>query len=177
MNEQIPSSSNPEAEKIAQRLSQVAEQTHVNAQFAAELEERLRNTRLQKRNRFATAFRQLPPTFGWVALMVLLGVALSWSIKTLVPPPQLGGATTPDGFDCPVTQPNGSLPPGTQSSETTGVSDPNLFGNGELWTILWPDGKVYMLSSNQRTDGSFETNWPWYRGVEGQLTIEGRRLD
>jgi hypothetical protein len=36
---------------------------------------------------------------------------------------------------------------------------------------------VYLLSSDQRTNGSFATYWPWYRGVDGQLTIEGRRLD
>ena len=177
MNEQIPNTSNPEDEKIAQKLNRVAEQTYANAHFAAELEEKLRNARPAKTGWFATTFRQVSPSLRWAALMILLAVALSWSIRTLIPAPQLGGATTPNGFVCPVTQPNGNLPPGTQQSETAGVSDPNLFGNGELWTVLWPGGKVYMLSNNQRTDGSFETNWPWYQGVDGQLTIDGRRLD
>ncbi|HEX6034158.1 MAG TPA: hypothetical protein VFY83_06965, partial [Anaerolineales bacterium] len=168
---------NPEDEKIARKLSQASEQTHANPQFAAELEEKIRNARASKTGWFGSGFSQLSPAMRWAALMLLLGLVLSWSIKSLIPAPQLGGATTPGGFVCPVTQPNGSLPPGTQPSETGGVADPNLFGNGELWTVLQPGGKVYMLSSNQRADGSFETNWPWYRSVEGQLTVEGRRLD
>jgi len=175
MNDNLPNGIHPEDEKIAQRLSHVAEQTHANAQFAAQLEERLRNTRQPKMSRFVVAFKRVGPALGWVALMILLGVSLNWSIKTVLPGPQPGGISTPNGFVCPVTQPNGSLPPGTQPSETT--NDPNLFGSGELWTILWPNGKVYMLTSNQRADGLFETGWPWYRGVDGQLTIEGHRLD
>jgi len=74
---------------------------------------------------------------------------------------------------CPVTVPNGSTPPGEQPS-------PDHHGNGQLWTGLWPDGKVIFEPGGPGTiyaDGSLGMKWWWWRGVEGQLAIEGRRLD
>ena len=38
--------------------------------------------------------------------------------------------------------------------------------------IFARDGPGFILS-----DGSLAMKWPWWRGVSGQLTIEGRRLD
>jgi LysM repeat protein len=175
MNDKFTNDLNEEDEKISQKLNQVAEQTTVNSHFAAELEEKLRSAHQPKAGWLAATFNQVSPVFRWVALMILLGLVLSWSIKSLIPAPQPSGESTPNGFVCPVTQPNGSLPPGTQPSETT--NDPNLLGNGELWTHLRPSGKVYVFPEDQRTDGSFETNWTWYLGTDGQLTIEGHRLD
>jgi sensor c-di-GMP phosphodiesterase-like protein len=72
------------AEQIAQKINQVAEQTHVNSQFAAELEERLRSAHTPKTSWLASSFKQVSPALRWVALMVLLGLALSLSIKTLI---------------------------------------------------------------------------------------------
>ncbi len=43
--------------------------------------------------------------------------------------------------------------------------------------MLKPDGQIYLSPFNQRANGSFETDWPWYRGIDGELTIEGHRLD
>jgi len=95
-------------EKIAQKLNQVAEQTRANSQFAAELEERLRDAHRPKSTWwFATAFRQISPTVRWVALMVLLGLVLSLSIKTLIPPPQPGS----EGI--PLSQDATAIPTGT----------------------------------------------------------------
>lgn len=74
---------------------------------------------------------------------------------------------------CAVTEPNGSAPPGEQPS-------PEYLGNGQLWTVLWPDGKVIFEPGGPGTigeDGSLGMKWGWWRGVNGQLTIEGRRLD
>jgi LysM repeat protein len=95
MNEKKPNPMNLEDEKLAQKLSQVAEQTHANAQFAAELEERLRNTRQAKPSWFAVTFRQVSPALRWAAFMILLAVVLSWSIKTLIPAPQPATDNTP----------------------------------------------------------------------------------
>ncbi len=81
-------------------------------------------------------------------------------------------AATP-GPPCPVTVPNGSTPPGEQPS-------PDYYGNGQLWTVLWPAGKVIFEPGGPGTinaDGSLGMKWGWWRGVEGPLTIEGRRLD
>lgn len=71
---------------------------------------------------------------------------------------------------CPITQPNGALPPGEQPSA-------GLHGNGELWTALWPDGVVRIPPEHVQADGTLGMKWPWWRGVSGPLTITGRRLD
>lgn len=74
---------------------------------------------------------------------------------------------------CPVTAPNGSTPPGEQPS-------PDQHGNGQIWTGLWPEGKVVFEPGGPGQilpDGSLTMKWWWWRGIEGQLTIEGRRLD
>ncbi len=76
---------------------------------------------------------------------------------------------------CPVTLPNGKSP------ASPGASDFNL-GNeeGSLFTIPWPKGVVIFARGGPGfvlPDGSLEMKWPWWRGVRGKLTIEGRRLD
>ena len=74
---------------------------------------------------------------------------------------------------CTVTKPNGNTPPGEHSC-------PDCFGNGALWTALWPDGKVAFSRGGPgfvAEDGSLSMKFPWWRGVRGKLTITGRRLD
>lgn len=110
MNESLPNGTNPEEEKIAQTLSQVAEQTHANSQFAAELEERLRSARRAKWSSLAASFRQISPVLRWAALMLLLAVALSWSIRTLIPTPQPASENTPVATDGPISTPTPSFP-------------------------------------------------------------------
>ena len=90
----FPNQMDRDNEPIAQKLNQIAEQTHANPQFAAELEERLRNAH-RPQNGWLTAFSQVSPTLRWVALMVLLALVLSWSIKNLVPAPQPAVNATP----------------------------------------------------------------------------------
>jgi hypothetical protein len=55
-------------------------------------------------------------------------------------------------------------------------------GNGEIWTVLWPDGIVRLEQGGPgeiRSDGSLVMKFPWWRGegVVGALQIEGKRLD
>ncbi len=71
---------------------------------------------------------------------------------------------------CPVTLANGSTPPGEEPI-------PDHHGNGAIWTTLWPEGKVLIPPHWVRPDGSLTMEWGWWRGAEGQLTVEGRRLD
>src|SRR5687768_12779616 len=111
MNNQLPNSTNSEDEKIARKLGQVAEQTHANAQFAAELEENLRTTRLRKTSRFAAAFQHVSPALRWAFLMILLAVALSWSIKTLIPSPQPATDNTPISSVTATLTPGLNTPP------------------------------------------------------------------
>lgn len=49
------------------------------------------------------------------------------------------------------------------------------FGNGRLWTVLWPNGVVYVPPDNIDPDGSLGMKFPWWRGpdVHGVLHIQG----
>jgi hypothetical protein len=113
-----------------------------------------------------------------VALLVLLTVVLAGCFGNSEP---TGAAQAPaqssrSGTDkasgaCPITNANGKSPPGEKPAET-------FYGNGKLWTVLWPKGKVLAGEQDVRPDGSIEIKFPWWAaGVEGGLSIAGRRLD
>lgn len=110
------------------------------------------------------------PAFLRCVLMLtgfgLVGVAAQQVAPTTPSPLVEPGTPT----TCPVTMANGSIPPGEESR-------PGNHGNGELWTELWPDGRVALGPENVRPDGALGTKWPWWRGVPGQLVIAGQRLD
>ena len=78
------------------------------------------------------------------------------------------------GFKCPVTIPNGATRPGGKQSAYS-------HGNGgTIWTGTWPDGKVIFSRSDPGAisyAGVMSTKWGWWRGIPGELRIEGRRLD
>lgn len=46
-----------------------------------------------------------------------------------------------------------------------------------MWVLLWPGGKVLIRPAQIDQDGYLGMKFPWYRGVRGKLTIEGKRLD
>jgi len=94
MNDKFTNNTNDD-ENIARKLDQVADQTQINAQFSAELEERLRIAHQPKVSWFASSFKQVSPTLRWVALVILLVLVLNWSIKSLIPAPQPGIDGTP----------------------------------------------------------------------------------
>jgi dipeptidyl aminopeptidase/acylaminoacyl peptidase len=73
-----------------------------------------------------------------------------------------------DLLACPVTAPNGRQPPNEKTISA------QYHGNGALWTVLPADGILYV---RRESDGWLSTKLPWWRGVTGTLTIEGRRLD
>jgi hypothetical protein len=84
-------------------------------------------------------------------------------------------ATAPDlsaGDICPLTLANASVPEGVDRWA------PELsYGNGKLWTQFWPHNVVVVSNEFVRKGGAIRMKWPWWRGVRGELTIEGRRLD
>jgi hypothetical protein len=73
---------------------------------------------------------------------------------------------------CPVTVANRTVPP-----DSTDWGPEDSHGNGKLWTLLAPYGVVVAPDEYIEKDGSIGIKWPWWRGVDGTLTIEGRRLD
>lgn len=55
-------------------------------------------------------------------------------------------------------------------------------GNGDLWTVLWPDGRIVFEPGGPgeiRSDGSLAMKFPFWRGetAEGDLHVNGQRLD
>jgi hypothetical protein len=73
---------------------------------------------------------------------------------------------------CPVTLPNRSVP-----ADSTDWGPGDSHGNGRLWTLLPPYGVVVAPDEYIEKDGSIGIKWPSWRGVQGKLTVEGRRLD
>jgi hypothetical protein len=82
-------------------------------------------------------------------------------------------ASTNTSRACSVSRPNGCTPPGQRPS-------PYTYGNSDLCTVLWPDGTVVFRPGGPGfvlPDGSLSMKFPWWRGVRGKLTIQGKRLD
>jgi hypothetical protein len=81
-------------------------------------------------------------------------------------------ASRADGT-CPVTVANGSVPPGESPSGDV----PQYHGNGALWAALPPFGVVVARPEDVAKNGDIDAKFGWWRGVQGTLTISGRRLD
>ena len=85
-----------------------------------------------------------------------------------------GQTPAPNMTRCEVTQPNGQ---GTFTEQPS----PVVHGSGALSVILdWPEGTVVFKPGGPGfvlNDGALSMKFPWSRGVKGQLTIDGRRLD
>lgn len=154
--------------QIESLLEEAAEQVQPNLVFKAELEDKLREAH-KPRKTITWNFDKWMPTLSSITVLGALIVFMIWIFQSIEPQ---NSAALSEGFACPVTLPNGSVPPGITPDE-----DPYSYGNGELWTSLWPQGKVVMEEHNLEADGSYSMKWSYVRGVEGALTIEGRRLD
>jgi hypothetical protein len=75
-------------------------------------------------------------------------------------------------FTCTVTKGNGDTPPGEPPSA-------DYYGNGVLWTVLYPEGVVFRPGGPGFVlpDGALQMKFPWWRKAQDKLTITGRRLD
>ena len=72
-----------------------------------------------------------------------------------------------------MTKPGNQGPPGVTAEQFFGSG--TSFGNGRLWVGgLGDDG---VIRTSAEPDGSFSNKFGWWRAVEGQLSITGRRLD
>lgn len=92
---------------------------------------------------------------------------------TTRPPP---APPAPAAATCPVTRPNGDVPPDLGNPAFAGG-----YGNDALWTNVWmwdEAPRIPVLTEHVLPDGSLgQIKWAWYRYAPGRLTIEGRRLD
>lgn len=82
-----------------------------------------------------------------------------------------GSEPSAEEMPCPVTRPNGQVPPGETASDSS-----RYLGNGALWTDLYPS-PLRPRPGDVRNDGRIVIKVPWWRGVPGRLRITGRRLD
>jgi hypothetical protein len=82
------------------------------------------------------------------------------------------GQGAPGRTACGVTLPNGRHPPGAAAS-------PDWYGNGRLFTVLWPHGVIVADSRFINADGSVGMKFPWWgaRVPPKPLRIRGQRLD
>jgi hypothetical protein len=90
-------------------------------------------------------------------------------------PTAAGSSSTPAASSeeiCPLTLPNRSTPPDARDWPAD-----DSYGNGKLWTLFWPLNLVIANDRFVEDDGAIRMKWPWWRGVQGELRIEGRRLD
>jgi hypothetical protein len=71
--------------------------------------------------------------------------------------------------------PNGSVP--RDANNWAGNDPETSHGNGKLWTLFWRHNVVIATPDFVQDDGRVRMKWPWWRGVRGELQIEGRRLD
>ena len=116
-----------------------------------------------------------------VALSVFLLALVGCTITTPVveegaapaetgPPPRRVAPAASEGM-CSATHANGDTPPGYPAYS------PSHHGNGALWTVLWPRGKVLITPPYVEPDGSLRMKFPWWWKEPAPLTIQGRRLD
>jgi LysM repeat protein len=158
---------NMQDDEIKNLLTQAADETNPDPTFTVELERKLKQAHKPAKGMNLPSAASFFRTLGWVAVVIAVAFGLNWILGNLIP------QATPGTIDyaCPVTEPNGDVPPGESADAS------NYLGNGQLWTVLWPDGKVHMSPENRASDGSFSMKWGWWRGTTGPLTIEGHRLD
>jgi len=156
------------AEEIAQKLNQIAEQTNVNSQFAADLEQRLRSAHQPKTGWFALAFKQVSPALRLAALMILLALVLSLSIKTLIPAPQPGSDSTPANPDAGQTS--------TPEANTTPVPQGESFdynGTQLIVSVPFPDlptqANVYTVFRSQPASPEYVRTLAAQFGIEGEV--------
>lgn len=77
---------------------------------------------------------------------------------------------------CAATLPNEKKPPATASVALPPVP-PVFHGNGKLWVKLWPLGVIVAQPNVIQTDGAIAIKLPWWRNVNGALTVTAVRLD
>jgi hypothetical protein len=116
-------------------------------------------------------------TRALVSAALLYGFGLGAALSGAASPPRHSGSGA-----CPVTIPNRSTPPGEHPSTMA-------HGNGRLWTILPPNGRMVVSATippppgtyfgQIHPDGSISEKFPWWgaRSADSRLTFTGARLD
>jgi hypothetical protein len=107
------------------------------------------------------------------ALHVLCVASLACLLLSIAPV-SLPEAKGTAAAGCPVTSPNERGLPGEPAPQG------NHGDGSSLSTALWPGGRVTFKPGGPgcvARDGSLLMKWPWWRGIRGQLAVDGRSLD
>jgi len=79
----------------------------------------------------------------------------------------------PPAASCEATLPNGDTPPGEEPG-------PGWYGDGRLYTALWPNGEILADPRFVHADGSIGMKFAWWRapgvGAAGDLQITGHEI-
>jgi len=110
---------------------------------------------------------------GLLWFVVVLVVACGGTAPSLARATPSAPPTAMPTATCNPTQPNGDAPPGEDPG-------PGWYGNGRLYTGLWPNGEILATPSFVEADGSIGMKFPWWRapgvGVAGDLRITGHEI-
>lgn len=153
MNDKFTTNTERDDDVIARKLTQIAAETQPNQQFSAELEERLRASHRPGTGWWMT-FSQISPALRWVAVMVLLALVLSWSIRSLIPAPQPAVDETPVVTEFPTTTPEPNVLP--EPSATPGTPNTGYDFRGAKLFLEEPlpespaTAHVYMMDRQDR---------------------------
>ncbi|MFT3896068.1 MAG: hypothetical protein QM730_31005 [Anaerolineales bacterium] len=72
---------NPKDADFAEQLNALSEQTHLEPRFANELERKLKAAHKPKTVWLKVPTSSILPSLGWIALVVVTGLALIWTIE------------------------------------------------------------------------------------------------
>jgi hypothetical protein len=92
----------------------------------------------------------------------------------------LGSGPTPPPGACAVTPPNRAAIPPAVAVKAGIIANEYTYGNGTIWTSLWPDGTVIFRKNGPGfvlQDGSLQMKYLWVLATDGPLRLSGRRLD
>lgn len=91
-----PENLNSKDAEMAKLLEAAAQEINPNPAFKSELEEKLKMEHKPKITFSLPDWREVIPALGWAAALIVLGLALSWVIRSLVPvQPAAGNTPTP----------------------------------------------------------------------------------
>lgn len=164
-------------EEIVNKLTQLAGQTHASGQFAAELEEKLRSAH-RPRAGWLAAFDQVSPALRWVALMILLALVLSLSIKTLIPAPQPAAQNTPVNPNLPTLTP---APDNALENTPAPEGQSFDFRGAKLYLNAWmpespAQASVYQLLDAQPASADYAKSLATQFGIEADVYLTQGQL-
>jgi LysM repeat protein len=161
---------NPEDEKFVEQLNALSEQTHLDPRFANELERKLKAAHKPKTVWLKAPSSSILPSLGWVALVVVMGLALIWTIETLVPKPQPAAIQTPSVIE--------TSTPSQDSVIQDATPDPNRPGYDFRGAKLTVDttlpqspaqANIYRLQAYQPASAEYAQTLASQFGIQGEI--------